>query len=374
MPTSEPAQLFPVCRVHLDELSDVVGIMQHAIGRRPDPAHGYCTDDVARALVVDLLHGIELGWSAVAPSVDRSMAFLEAAFDPATGRFRNFRDTADRWLEAVGSEDAHARAALALGEASSQAEDPRIRAAAASLFERALPATLRLIHLRPLALAVIGADAAASGGSRPATAALPQLAAAVWLLTEPIHRGRTADWPWPEPVVTYENGLIPRALIVAGDRLGDASMVERGVRLLDWLVSVQTAEQGHFSPIGNDGWWPYGGTKARYDQQPMEATALLLAAEAAFEATADPRHRTTMEWAYGWFLGRNDGGQPVALPQTGGGHDGLTPSGVNTNQGAESTLMWLIALERIRAARRTPAEPARGRRAGRAGLREATPA
>lgn len=371
MPTSEPAQLFPVCRVHLDELSDAVGIMQHAIGRRPDPAHGYCTDDVARALIVDLLHGIELGWSAVAPSVDRSMAFLEAAFDPDTGRFRNFRDTADRWLEAIGSEDAHARAALALGEASRHAADPRVRVAAASLFERTLPATLRLTHLRPLALAVIGADAAARGGSRPATAALPRLAAAVWLLTEPIHRGRTADWPWPEPVATYENGLIPRALIVAGDRLGDASMVERGVRLLDWLVSVQTAEQGHFSPIGNDGWWPYGGAKARYDQQPMEATALLLAAEAAFEATADPRHRATMEWAYGWFLGQNDGGQPVALPQTGGGHDGLTTSGVNTNQGAESTLMWLIALERIRAARRTPAEPTRGRLAG---LREATPA
>lgn len=373
-PMSEPAPLFPASRVHFDELSDAVGIMQHAVGRRPDPAHGYCTDDVARALIVDLLHGAELGWPAVATSVARSMAFLEAAFDPETGRFRNFRDVADRWLEAVGSEDAHARAALALGEASVGADDPRVRAAAASLFERALPATLRLTHPRPLAAAVVGTDAAARGGSRPATAALPRLAAAVWLVTEPVHRGRTADWPWPKPVLTYENGLIPRALIVAGDRLGDAAMLERGVRLLDWLVSVQTAPLGHFSPIGNDGWWPHGGSKARYDQQPMEATALLLAAEAAFEATGDARHRVTMEWAYGWFLGRNDGGRSVAVPEIGGGQDGLTPSGVNANQGAESTLMWLIALERIRVARRTPAKSMNGRLVRRGGVREAAPA
>ena len=95
----------------------------------------------------------------------------------------------------------------------------------------------------------------------------------------------------------------------------------------------------------------YRGPRAQYDQQPMEATSLLLAAEAAFAVTGDQRHRTTMEWAYAWFLGANDGPTPVALPSLGAGQDGLTPSGVNTNQGAESTLMWLIALERIRFAR-----------------------
>jgi hypothetical protein len=374
VPMSEPAPLFAVSRVHLEELSDAVGIMQHAIGRRPDPAHGYCTDDVARALIVDLLHGAELGWPAIAGSVDRSMAFLEAAFDPETGRFRNFRDVTGRWLEAVGSEDAHARAVLALGETSASADDPRVRAAAASLFEQALSATLRLTHLRPLAAAVVATDAATRGGSRAAKKALPRLAAAVWLLTEPADGGRTPDWPWPESVLTYENGLIARALVVVGDRLGDAAALERGLRLLDWLVLVQTAPEGHFSPIGNDGWWPHGGSKARYDQQPMEATALLLAAEAAFEATGDARHRATMEWAYGWFLGRNDGGRTVAVPETGGGQDGLKPAGVNPNQGAESTLMWLIALERIRAARRTPAGTTNGRLTRGAGIREATPA
>jgi hypothetical protein len=106
----------------------------------------------------------------------------------------------------------------------------------------------------------------------------------------------------------------------------------------------------------------------------MEATALILAAEAAYEATGDYSHRATMEWAYGWFLGRNDGGDPVAIPETGGGRDGLTPSGVNRNQGAESTLMWLIALERIRAARMSPGVATNGRRAQRTGPKAASPA
>ena len=281
------------------------------------------------------------------------MAFLEAAFNPATGRFRNFRSSAGEWLDTTGSEDAHARAALALAETSMAAGYPRLRDAATVLFDRTLPASLQLTYLRPVAAATIGCAVVARGGGDAAIRALPRLANLLWLSA-----GTTEDdpsWPWPEPILTYENGIVPRAFIRAGSQLGDRPMVERGLRLLDWLVAVQTAPAGHFSPIGNRGWWPRRGDKARYDQQPMEATALLLAAEAALEVTGDPRHRATIEWTYGWFLGRNDGGLPVALPDRGGCHDGLLPSGVNANQGAESTLMWLQAVERVRAGRRSSA-------------------
>ena len=347
----ELAPIFPVNRVHLDELSDDIGIMQHAIGRRPDPAHGYCTDDVARALQVDLLHGAELGWPAVADRAERSVRFLEAAFNPALGRFRNFRSADGTWLDSVGSEDAHARAALALAETAHLAGDPGIRSRGFTLFERALPATIRLTYLRPRAAAILAGAAGATAGSVAADAALPKLLD-VYLSTTTPDRPASSDWPWPEPVLTYENGLIARALIVAGGRLGDELATERGLVLLGWLVSVQTAPGGHFSPIGNDGWWPRGGSVARYDQQPMEATALLLAAQSAYEVTGDRRHTRTMEWAYAWFLGQNDGHCQIALPASGAGQDGLTPSGPNANQGAESTLMWLTALERIRAIRR----------------------
>ena len=369
MPDSAP--LYAIDRTHLDELSDRTGIMQHAVGSRPDPGHGYCVDDVARALTVDLLHAEGLGWAAIAPSAGRSMAFLEAAFEPDCGRFRNFQSAGGRWLETVGSEDAHARALLALAEAATNAGDARLRAAATTLFERALPAGLSLEFLRPVAAAVIAAELAARHGNRVAAASLPELARTLWQATPPAP-GSGPDWPWPEAILTYENGIVPRALLRAGDRLGDRWMVDRGLRLLDWLVAVQTGPEGHFSPIGNRGWWPHGGPRARYDQQPIEATALLLAAEAAFEITGGPSHRATMEWAYGWFLGRNDARRRVAVPATGGCHDGLTPAGVNANQGAESTLMWLTALERIRAVRRSGT----GRRGARfvPGAAAATPA
>lgn len=348
---SDPAPLFPVSRVHFDELSAGIGIMQHAIGRRPDPEHGSCTDDVARALQVDLLHGVELGWTVVAGTAGRSLRFLEAAFQPRSGRFRNFRSIDGEWLDTIGSEDAHARAALALSQAAAGAGDPAFRAAAAALFERSLAATVQLDFLRPRAAALLACEVGAGTGSAGSIAELPRLLGEFMQATEPFDRSDRA-WPWPEPVLTYENGLVPRALIAAGARLGDAAAIRRGLDLLAWLVGSQTAPEGHFSPIGNDGWWPRGGRRARYDQQPMEATALLLAAEAAYAVTREPRHLTTMDWAYAWFLGRNDGRCAVALPAEGAGQDGLTRTGANTNQGAESTLMWLIALERTRSMRR----------------------
>jgi hypothetical protein len=128
-------------------------------------------------------------------------------------------------------------------------------------------------------------------------------------------------------------------------------MVTTGLGVLDWLIEHQVAPAGHLSPIGN-GWWPRGGRKSTFDQQPIEATALLLAAEAAFDATSDRRYLVAMERSYAWFLGANDLGLDVAEADLGGGRDGLTPRGVNTNQGAESTLMWLMAVEHIRTIRR----------------------
>ena len=183
--------------------------------------------------------------------------------------------------------------------------------------------------------------------TEPIAEACRLLAGQLW---STFQSSRAATWPWPEPSLTYENALPVRALIVGGRRLGSQPMVEAGLDALDWLIAAQTAPDGHLSPIGN-GWWPADGDKSRFDQQPIEATALLLAAESAFEVTGHERYRAAMERAYAWFLGGNDLGLDVADPVHGAGFDGLTPGGVNTNQGAESTLMWLIALEHVRAIR-----------------------
>ena len=346
--------LHPICRIHVDELSDETGVWQHAIGAQPNRAFGYCTDDVARALEVDLLHSRGLGWPAIEASAWRSMAFLRDAFNAPQGRFRNFRSAEGEWLEEVGSEDCHARALVALGVAIADAPDRRLAGDAAELFEQALPAARALNGLRPIAAVILACHAALRGGTQgDALEALRALAARL----ATAFTGLPSDWPWPDPVVTYENPLLPWALIAAGSRLADETMLRMGCRVLDWLALAQTTDSGRLTLVGNQRWWPRGEAPARFDQQPIDAASLLLAAEAALTATGAERYRLLAEMAYGWFLGDNDMSVPVAIPATGGCHDGLTPGGVNLNQGAESTLMWLIALEhmrRLRAASRPP--------------------
>lgn len=347
--------LHPVVRRHLDVLSDGIGIMQHAKGSRPDPDHGYCTDDVARALQVDLLHGRVLGWSAVADSAWRNISFLDTALDRATGRFRNFRAVDGTWLEGMGSQDSHGRAVLALGETIAAAPDGRVAETAERLFAEALPAAERLTALRARASALLACDLALRAAPTHATAAASQRMAERFRATFDMRPA--IDWPWPESRLTYENGLPVRALLVAGRVLDSRPTIDAGLTLLDWLIASQVAPEGHLSPVGN-GWWRRGGERSRFDQQPIEATALILAAETALEFRDDATDRVAIERAYGWFLGANDLGLSVAVPEDGAGNDGLTATGVNTNQGAESTLMWLMALEHVRAIRDVrPAPP-----------------
>lgn len=352
----ELAPLYPVSREHLETLSDETGIMQHAIGQRPDPGHGYCTDDVARALIVDLLHRRELGWDAVDASASRSLRFLVEAFDPKLGRFHNFRGIDGRWLDSVGSQDAHARAILALGETIARAPKGRLLEVATLLFKRALPATSALTDLRPRAAVLLACEAAVRGGLGGETLRTYRRVANDLRRTFE-GRSLSPEWPWPEAVLTYENALPARALIIGGARLGDARLARAGRRVLDWLIESETAPGGHLTPIGNHGWWLRDGARAQFDQQPIETTALLLAAAAAYETTGEARYREAMETAYAWFLGANDVAARIAEPESGACHDSLTPSGVNENQGAESTLMWLIALEEIRSLRGSARRP-----------------
>jgi hypothetical protein len=365
---ADRAPLHAISRGHLEALTGELGIFQHAIGSVPDPAHGYCVDDVARALQVDLLHARGVGWVTVASSAWRSLRFLEDAFDPATGRFWNFRSIDGEWIGGQGSNDSLGRAMLALGDTMDGAPDARLFEGALTLFARALPAAGKVTSPRAQASVVLGCDAVLRSAGVAGSEEGPEadLGAAARLVMGRLATGLHArfldfarpGWPWPEPALTYENALLPRALIVAGRRLRADVMLKIGLQVLDWLIDIQTSPVGRFSPVGN-GWWPRGGEKSQFDQQPIEATALLLAAEAAHSATGNPKYLEAMERAYGWFLGANDLGRRIADPARGASSDGLTSTGVNTNEGAESTLMWLTAAEHIRLMRSRTAPPKR---------------
>ncbi len=345
-------------RTHLEAISDETGVFQHAVGPRPDPVHGHCTDDLARALQVDLLQASRLGWGAVSASAERNLAFLEAAWVQGSARFRNFRAVDGTWRAEPGSDDCQGRAIHALADAMAARHDVRHAARAAALFRAALPGLRRIESPRALASVVLACGIVVRAGG-PATPAAIYRHLALRLATlvdEGIAEHGSAAWPWPEGAVTYENALVPRALIVAGTDLGEPALRRQGLAMLDWLIEAQTAPDGHLSPVGN-GWWTRGGTRSRFDQQPIEAATLLMAAEAAHRATGLPRYREAMERAYAWFLGANDVGISIADPARGACHDGLEADRVNQNQGAESTLMWLNAVERIAAVRAMEVAP-----------------
>jgi hypothetical protein len=352
-------------------MTDDIGIWQHAMGPEPDHRFGYCTDDVARLLVVDVLHARQGLAAVVEPEIRRSLAFLGDAFVVESGRFRNFRRAGGEWLDGGASEDCQARALA--GAAAVIAGMPGTEPArrARELLDVALPAVASFESLRPIARgilacdAVLGADGveAAEGvpdgpDARSRGEIMPLYELLVGRLSSAFDRAgvdpaapRQIDWPWPEPIVTYENALLLHALIVAGQRLGRPSDVARGLAVLDWLIDAQIGAGGSFSGVGNSHWWHRDGGRSQFDQQPIEAATMVAACAAAYAATGDRGYADAAESAYGWFLGDNDLGVALADPLRGACHDGLRPTDVNANQGAESTIMWLTALEQVRALR-----------------------
>ncbi len=330
---------------HLRVLTDDTGILQHARFDIPDRDHGYCTDDNARALIVTLLtqHVLADKDNDRGVLAHRYLSFLQQAYNEQNGRFRNFMGYDRRWKEDEGSEDSHGRALWALGQTVLDSPSQSMAAAAMALFERALPRAIELQSPRAIAYTLLGVEAYLRRFSGATEVRRAHVVLAERIL-EAFTLYAKADWPWPEETLTYANGLLPHALIGAGNRLGRQEMIDTGLRTLQWLSEVQTDPKGHFVPIGNRGWFSRDGVQARFDQQPIEVQHMTDAALEAFRATGDHQWLDVARRAFEWFLGRNDLGQPVCDHATGGCRDGLQPEGLNHNQGAESTLAWLHSL------------------------------
>jgi hypothetical protein len=329
---------------HLRVLSDDTGILQHARFDIPDRDHGYCTDDNARALIVTLRAQHVLPDSEdLTGLAHRYLGFLQQALNAENGRFRNFMSYDRRWQEEAGSEDSHGRAIWALGQTVLDSPSQGMAAAAMSLFDAALPRAADLTAPRAIAHALLGIDAYLRrfGGATEVRRAFGQLG-------DRLYGGFTArgtdDWPWSENMLTYANGILPHALLLVGQRTGNAEMTAAALRSLTWLTELQTDPKGHFVPIGNRGWFSRNGTQARFDQQPIEVQHMTMAHIEAFRASGDRRWLDEARRCFEWFLGRNDLRQPVVDHATGGCRDGLQAEGVNQNQGAESTLAWLDSL------------------------------
>ena len=376
---SRPYDLPPLRLDHILRMSDGTGILQHATFNVPNFNEGYCTDDNARAFILcNLLD--ELGGLPPSENLDRLatsyLAFLSAALNEtwcpglagtprgdarggtsrtedeqavpprscqATGRFRNFMSHGRQWLEDSGSEDSHARALWAAGTGAGRSRNEGHRKLAMHLFERALPVTASFSSPRAWAFTLLGIHEVLRRfpGHGPAEAARERLTARLVQLWEDC---ATETWPWFESIATYDNGRLCQALLLSGQAMPHPRALEIGLRSLGWLASVQKTQAGHFRPIGSNGFYERDGAHAYFDQQPVEAQAMVSACLEAFRVTQDTAWSREAKRAFEWFLGRNDLALPLYDSSSGGCGDGLHHDRVNENQGAESTLAFHLSL------------------------------
>jgi len=362
---ARPAELPRVNLDHLTIMTDDTGILQHAAFSVPRYAEGYSLDDNARALLLMTLVEDEGSCDprTVRTLASRYLAFVHHAFQPLSSRFTNFMAYDREWQEEFGSEDSHGRALWALGTVVGRSHDPGRLSLASALFHAALPAVAHFSSPRAWAFTLLGIEQylRAFDGDRNVQEAGRSLANRLLALFRQSDR---PDWPWCEERVTYCNARLPQALIASGGWMSDEAMTTTGLRSLEWLVTIQQTADGYFAPVGTNGFFERGTQAAVFDQQPVDACATVSACMNAFRATGDHQWTEHARRAFTWFLGQNQLQQALYDPESGGCRDGLHSDRMNENEGAESTLSFLLSLMEMRAdevrwnaALSLPAEP-----------------
>jgi glycosyltransferase involved in cell wall biosynthesis len=332
---------------HFLSMCDDTGLFQHAVHSVPDRSHGYCVDDNARALLLAcaLNNPGEQRLSEVLTG--RFAAFVQHAWNPDTGRFRNFMGFNRTWLEDRGSEDSHGRTLWALGECARKDASPSRRRWAAALFAQALSTTETFRSPRAWAFTLLGLSAYCAAAPDDLRAQEVRHSLAGRLMSA-LASVETPDWAWFEEGLAYDNARLPQALMMTGMATQTPGYVDAGLRTLRWLMTQQTTSGGYFRPVGTAGFGEQRQPPRAFDQQPVEATATIAACLTAWQADGDPEWKAMATRAFGWFLGSNDLSVALVDPQTGSCRDGLHPDRANENRGGESVVCYLLGLAEIR--------------------------
>lgn len=346
-----PPQLPELKLDHLLRMMDSTGVFQHAVYNIPNFAEGYCTDDNARALILAVLlteleeHPARELRNIITPCV----AFLHYAYEPTTRRFHNHMSFARDWLDSPGSEDCHGRALWALGVTVGRSKDRGLQMLAGQLFASALPSLVHFTSPRAWAFALLGIDEYLRrlGGDSQVRLIRETLLGKLLALRSEIC---APEWCWFENELSYDNAKLAHALIVTGSASNRPEVVHAGLESLRWLTEQQTSPNGYFRPIGSNGFYPRGGARADFDQQPIEAQGTISACLEAYRVTSDRWWYEQAQRAFDWFIGWNDLGVELYRPESGACGDGLHVDRVNANQGAESTIAFLLSLAEMRVA------------------------
>lgn len=341
------APLYSISPHYFGAMCDDTGIFQHAVLDVADRAHGYCVDDNARALIASYSLGTGDPKHDLETLQGRFAAFIQHAWNPDLGRFRNFMGFNRQWLEPQGSEDSHGRALWALGICSRDDPSALRRDWASRLLMESYPVMATFRSPRAWAFAILGLTALEGAHAKDVGAArmCDRLAGQ---LSDLLTREVRPDWIWFEDVLAYDNARLPQALLDYGRLRKNQAYIDRGIMALDWLMGIQTGEAGFFRPVGSESFGAPHAKPQRFDQQPVEVAATVAACRIAHEITEKPRYSAHASLAYRWLLGDNDLGLPLLDPQTGHCCDGLHPDRVNANCGAESVVSALMAAADMR--------------------------
>lgn len=332
---------FPKPRLdHVRRLTDDTGIYQHAFYSTPDPNHGYTTDDNARALIASLQYARATGDQIGLELASRYLSFLRYA-QRRDGSFHNFMAYDRSWLDRRGSDDCQGRSIWSLGYAFANAPIPGLGYSAEALLDRSLEVIPSLDSPRSKAFSLLGLASAFSAEYQPdrlldLTRSLADQLLDLW------HANASGNWRWFENILSYSNPKFCEGLLAAYTVLPESRYLEVALESLAFLLDVYF-DGDMLDIIGQNGWYPRGGPRAIFDQQPVDAQAMVQACLAAYQVTEDEHFFTRARDAFAWFLGRNRLGQSLYDETTGGCFDGLHPDRLNGNQGSESTLAYLLA-------------------------------
>ena len=347
---------------HVERMTDSTGMIQHARYDFPLFAEGYCTDDNVRAMI--LLQEIQragIHLEGIKPLEKTYAAFLTHAWNEGAHYFRNFMSYDRRWLEDHGSPDSNGRTLWSLGTVIGSSTDENLVQWALTLFEDAVEPISHFTSPRAMAFTLFGLNEYLKRFSGDLNIKNIARKLAERLLHQ-FKSQQGLDWVWLENSVTYDNARIPQALILIGQRLDRPDMVEMGLKSLEWLAVKQMADNGVFRPMGSNGFLTRNGYRADFDQQPLEASAMTSACVSAYHATGEEEWLGKALWSFEWFMGKNDLGVPVYDANSGGCCDALHIDRINLNQGAESTLSFLLALVALEPHRKRLTLMARNRR------------
>jgi len=325
---------------HLKRMTDDTGLIQHAKYIIPDRHTGYCLDDNSRALMLCAWAFFLLRDEDSKKLVSTYFSFTHFMQRP-DGNFRNFIDYQRHFLDEIGSDDACGRAIWALGYIIWRPPRNAYRSLAYECFVKALP-HVRNLNLRGRALAMLGLVSylRCYQGDESVTAKLRESADYLLDLYRDVSND---DWKWFENIICYDNGIMPMALFQTYSIIREEKYLNVAKETLEFLEKHST-HNGRLSIVGSRGWYQRDGEKAKYDQQPIDAAAMVLAYQSAYRVTKDKSYLKKMRKAFGWFLGENDMGMSLYDHETKGCADGLLPEGVSLNQGGESTVSFLMAL------------------------------